>query len=84
MRTRQSRARIPKDDVKACTWFLVAAALEKRDDWSATRPDAAAEVRRELPKRIEKARQKLRPQELIACDGGAAAWTAAHPDRRPR
>jgi uncharacterized protein len=70
---------IGKDTDASCTWYVIASALDKRGDWAAQQPDDMAEMRKDLPDRIEKSRHGLGAERFAACERRAAEWMAALP-----
>jgi TPR repeat protein len=80
-----SRTRyMSRDYQKACMWTLVAGGLDTRGGWDPTRPDDAAEVRRELPGQASRIRQNLTAEQISDCERQGKEWLAANPTRAPR
>jgi TPR repeat protein len=69
---------------QACQWTLIAGVLAKRGCWDRSRPNDAADVRRELPDQISRIREKLTTAQLTDCVLKAEEWLAANPALGPK
>lgn len=66
-----------KDDLAACTWFEVAAAIDPAP-WLAARSEEIAELRKELPGRLRSVHERLGTEKSAECTRRASAWGAAN------
>jgi hypothetical protein len=75
---------VEKDNLEACTWYAVASHLDKQGQWELEQPAPVAQLRKDLPGRMEKIRKGLAGTQQAECDRRASAWITAHAERHPR
>jgi TPR repeat protein len=73
---------VRKDELEACTWYVIASGLDKPGLWDTAQPEAVAALRKDLPGRLDKIRKDIGSTQYAECERQASDWTTAHP--RPR
>lgn len=74
---------VTKDELAACAWYVTASSLDTQGGFDAVPPVVAQEVRKDLPKRLEKSRKDLGAGLYAECERRAASWMAAHVQKKP-
>ena len=69
---------VTEDELAACAWYVTTSSLDKQGGFDAAPPVVAEEVRKDLPKRLEKSRKDLGARLYAECERRAASWMAAH------
>ena len=73
---------VTKDNLEACTWYVIASNLDKQGQWEMEQPEPIAAMRKDLPGRIDKVRKGLGTTERAECERRASDWMTAHSQGR--
>ena len=73
---------VTKDNLEACTWYVIASNLDKQGQWEMEQPEPIAAMRKDLSGRIDKVRKILGAAQHAECERRASDWMTAHPQQR--